>query len=171
MRQVSIIALLIANAVQLGMMFATMAVVALAGLVGAWLWVGLPANIAPTTEGLKASSFFMSLVGIISVVPASLAAGYVAGRIAQRRPVLHGVLSSAGWFIILLIFILLGGPSSHQPPHPGTGNGASTVPVFLGMILFFGPPLFGALGSMIPGWTGQGRSLIAVLFSAGLRKL
>jgi hypothetical protein len=34
MRQVSIIALLIANAVQLGMMFAIMAVVALAGLVG-----------------------------------------------------------------------------------------------------------------------------------------
>jgi hypothetical protein len=107
MRQVSIIALLIANAVQLGMMFAIMAVVALAGLVGEWLWVGLPANIAPITEGLKASSFFMSLVGIISVVPASLTAGYLAGRMAHRHPVLHGALSSAGWFIVLLVFILL----------------------------------------------------------------
>jgi hypothetical protein len=159
MRQVSIIALLIANAVQLGMMFAIMALVALAGLVGDWLWVGLPANIAPITEGLKASSFFMSLVGIISVVPASLTAGYLAGRMAHRHPVLHGALSSAGWFIVLLVFILLGGPSSNQPPHAGTGNGngASSVPVLLGMILFFGPPLFGAVGGMISQSIGQGR--------------
>jgi hypothetical protein len=89
MRPSSIKALLISNAVQFGMVLAIFFAAALAASSVAWGLAGFPADIDPITNELKASSLFWSSVASISVVSSSFTAGYVAGRIAGRRPVLH----------------------------------------------------------------------------------
>lgn len=153
MRPISIKAVLISNAVQLGMTLAIVFVAALATLSVAWGLTGFPADIQPIADQLKASSLFVSSIGSISVMPSALTAGYVAGRIAGHRPVLHGALSSCAWFLIL---ILLGGTPSHEPPHGGP-DPAPLMPALLGAILFFGTPLLGALGGLIARQMGHRR--------------
>jgi uncharacterized membrane protein len=144
---ISIKALLISNAVQVAMFLAICIVAALGTLAVAWGLAGFPADIKPLTGELKGWSVFMRLLGAVSVMPSSVAAGYVAGRLARRRPALHGALSSCAWFV-LLILVVLAGPPSHEPPHTGPGGG-SPMPAVVGMMVyFFGPPLLGALGGL-----------------------
>jgi hypothetical protein len=160
MHPISMKAVLISNGVQLGMALAILVVAALATLGVAWALAGLPADIKPLADELKASSLFVSSIGSISVMPSSLTAGYVAGRIAGQRPVLHGALSSCAWFI-LLICIALGGTPSDEPPHGGPGAGP-LMPALLSTMLFFGTPLLGALGGYIARQMGHGREQPAI---------
>jgi len=157
MHPISIKAVAVSNAVQLAMVFAVFIVAVLATLSVVWVLAGLPTDIGPITDDLKASSLLVSSTGAISVIPSSLTAGYVAGRIAGRRPVLHGALSSCAWFILLMC-IALGGTPSREQPHGGSGAGL-LVPALLGAMLFFGTPLLGALGGYIARQTGRGRDL------------
>jgi hypothetical protein len=83
MHPISIKAVVVSNAVQLGMVLAIFTVAVLATLSVVWVLAGFP------TDELKASSLFVTSTGAISVIPSSLTAGYVAGRIAGRRFVLR----------------------------------------------------------------------------------
>jgi hypothetical protein len=157
MRPSSIKALLISNAVQFGMVLAIFFAAALAASSVAWGLAGFPADIDPIANELKASSLFWSS---ISVVSSSLTAGYVAGRIAGRRPVLHGALSSCAWFVIL-ISMALGASRSLGPPH-GSPDWDPPMPNLLATTLLFGPPVFGALGGFISRRSGSGRDQPAI---------
>jgi hypothetical protein len=158
MRPISIKAVLISNAVQLGMTLAILFVGVLATVGVAWGLAGFPADIDPITNELKASSLFVPSIGSLSVIPSSLTAGYVAGRIGGRHPVLHGALSSGAWFLIL---ILLGGTLSDAPPHGGPDRGP-LMPALLSGVVFFGTPLLGALGGFIARQMGYRRDQSAI---------
>jgi hypothetical protein len=160
MHPISIKAVLISNAVHLGMVFAIFIVAALAILGVALGLAGFPVDIKPITHELRGSPLFVSSMASISIMPSSLTAGYVAGRIAGRRRILHGALSSCAW-IILLIWIALGGTPSHEPPHCGPGAGP-LMPPLLSTFLFFGTPLLGALGGFIARQMGHGRDQPAI---------
>jgi hypothetical protein len=160
MPPISIKAVLISNAVQFGMTVAIFFIAALVTLGVAWGIAGFPADIDPITDEFRASSLLVSSIFSISVVSSSLAAGYVAGRVAGHRPVLHGALSSCAWFVIL-ISIGLGVRSSGEPPHGGP-DGGPLMPALLGATLFFGTPLFGALGGYIARQMGRGRNQPAI---------
>jgi hypothetical protein len=157
MRPSSFKVLLISNAVQFGMTLAMLFATALLALIVAWGLAGFPSDVDPLTKDLKASSLLWSSILTISVVLSSLTAGYVAGRIAERRPVLHGALSSCAWFVILISLAL--GPSDQ--PHGGDPN-AIPIPALLGTLLFFGTPLFGALGGFIARHMGCSRDQPAI---------
>lgn len=78
------------------------------------------------------------LMSCLSIVPSSLIAGFVAGRIAEYRPVLHGVLSSSV-LLIQELYALFHSASVGWPPRtPGS--------TLLSIISVFAALLFGALG-------------------------
>jgi hypothetical protein len=160
MRPSSIKAVLISNAVQFGMTVAIFFIAALVTMGVAWGIAGFPADIDPITDEFRASSLLVSSIFSISVVSSSLAAGYVAGRVAGHRPVLHGALSSCAWFVIL-ISIGHGVRPSGEPPH-GRPDGGPLMPALLSATLFFGTPLFGALGGYIARQMGHGRNQPAI---------
>jgi hypothetical protein len=155
MRQISIRTLIISNLVQLGAVLSLIVIAALATLTAAWVWAGFPDDIKPITGELKSSSLFVLLTGAISVIPSSVGAGYLAGRIARHRPILHGALSSCAWLLLLILIILFGIPAEHPshggPPaalHVGSSIG-SFLMALLGTTISVGTPLLGALGGMI----------------------
>jgi hypothetical protein len=158
MHPISIKAVLISNAVQLGMTLVVLFVAAISTLSIAWGFAGFPADIDPIASALKASPLFVSLIGTISVLPSSLTAGYVASRVARERHVLHGVLSSGLW-IILLVCIALGDTSSGHSSHGGTDAGSA----LLGFVVCLGTPLFGALGGFIGKYKTQGQRATMVV--------
>ncbi len=124
MPPISIKAVLISNAVQFGITVAIFFIAALVTLCVAWGIAGFPADIDPITDEFRASSLLVPSIFSISVVSSSLAAGYVAGRVAGHRPILHGALSSCAWFVIL-ISIGIGVRSSGEPPHGGPDGGST----------------------------------------------
>jgi hypothetical protein len=155
MRQISISAVIVSNLVQLGSTLSLIVLAALATLATAWTWAGFPEEIKPITEGLKSSSLLVPLIGAISIIPSSILAGYVAGRMARRRPILHGALSSCAWLLLLILIILFGIPTEH-PPHggpPAASHAGSSIGSFLlallGTTISIGTPLLGALGGLI----------------------
>lgn len=116
----------------------------LAKLIVAWGLASFPTDIQPIADELKASSLFILSVAAISVVSSSIVAGSVAGRIAGRRPILHGALSSCAW-LTLLVCIGLGSPPPDQPALD-SGDAGLPISATLSAVLFFGAPLFGAFG-------------------------
>jgi putative membrane protein (TIGR04086 family) len=106
MRPISLRAMLVANAVQTAAAFVIFVTACLAALGIAWCLAGFPADIDPITHQLKTSSLFLSALTTITVLPSSLIGGYVAGRIAGSRPVLHGALSGVLWIILLICVAL-----------------------------------------------------------------
>jgi hypothetical protein len=155
MRSISIWAILVSNAAQLGMALAILVVAALSTLGVTWALAGLPPDIGPIADQLKASSAFVSSIASISIVLSSLTAGYVAGRIAGRRPVIHGALSSCAGFILLLCFALGGSPSDQT--RQGSPGGGPLMPALLSASLFLGTPLLGAFGGLVAEQTGYRR--------------
>jgi hypothetical protein len=156
MHQISIRALIVSNLVQLGSTLGLIVFAALATLATAWAWAGFPEDINLVTEGLKSSSLLVPLIGAISIIPSSVLAGYVAGRIAHRRPILHGALSTCAWILLLILIILLGPPTG-PPPHDGDPRASaqagvsvgSFLAVLLATMISIGTPLPGALGGLI----------------------
>ena len=157
MHSISIKAVLISNAVQLGMTLVVFFVATISTLSIAWGFAGFPADIEPIASELKASSLFVSFIGTISVLPSSLTSGYLASRIAGKRHVLHGMLSSGLW-IFLLVCIALGGTSSGRSSHDSADGGSA----LLAFVAFLGTPLFGALGGLIGRHRMQGRQPMTV---------
>jgi hypothetical protein len=78
------------------------------------------------------------LMACLSVIPSSLIAGFVAGRIAEYRHVLHGALSSS-IFLIQEVYALL---HSAVVGWPSRTLGST----LLGILLVLAALLFGALG-------------------------
>jgi hypothetical protein len=155
MCQISTRAVIVSNLVQLSSTLGLIVLAALAILAAAWAWAGFPEDIKPITAGLKSSSLLVPLLGAISIIPSSLLAGYVAGRIARRRPMLHGALSSCAWLLLLILIILFGMPTEYPPhggppaaPHAGSSIG-SFVLALLGTTISIGTPLLGAVGGLI----------------------
>lgn len=157
MHPISIKAVLVSNAVQLGMSLVVFFVATMSTLAIAWGFAGFPADIDSIASELKGSSLFLLLIGTISVVPSSLTSGYVASRIAGERHMLHGVLSSSLW-IIVLVCIPLGGTSSGHSSDRGPDAGSA----LLGFVMLLGAPLFGALGGLIGRYRMQSRRAMMV---------
>jgi hypothetical protein len=74
---------------------------------------------------------------------------------ADRRPVLHGALSTCAWILLLILIILFGPPTGH-PPHggpPAASQAGFTIGSFLlsllGTTISIGTPLLGVLGGVI----------------------
>lgn len=156
MEQISIRAIIVSNLVQLILVISITILVALGALAAGWIWAGFPEDIKPITQTLKSSSLFISSVGALSVTPASMFSGYLAGRMAHQRPVLHGALSACAWILLLILIILLGPPTEHSPydggpptsPQAGAPVG-SFLAALLGTMISIGTPLLGALGGLI----------------------
>lgn len=155
MTLISIRAVIVSNLIQLALAFGLIVLAALMILAAAWIWAGFPADIKPITTGLESSSLLVPLIGAVSVIPSCVMAGYVAGRMAHHRPILHGALSSCAWLLLLVLIILFGMPTEH-PPHGGPPPGSdaaisigSFLFTFLGTMVSIGTPLLGALGGMI----------------------
>ena len=146
---------IVSNLIQLALAFGLIVLAALMILAAAWIWAGFPTDIKPITTGLESSSLLVPLIGAVSVIPSSVMAGYVAGRMAHHRPILHGALSSCAWLLLLVLIILFGIPTEH-PPHAGPPPASyaaisigSFLFAFLGTMVSIGTPLLGALGGMI----------------------
>lgn len=157
MHPISIKAVLVSNAVQLGVTLVVFFVATISALGIAWGFAGFPADIDPIASELKASSLFLSLISTISVLPSSLASGYVASRIAGERHVLHGALSNGLW-IVLLVCIALGGTSSGHSSHSNPDAGSALI----SFVVFLGAPLFGALGGLMGRYRMQDRRVTVV---------
>jgi hypothetical protein len=85
------------------------------GGAAAFLIIALRVPISPPARGVMPLGAAAILIACLSVIPSSLIAGFVAGRIAEYRPVLHGALSSSIFLIeevyALLHSALVGWPS------------------------------------------------------------
>jgi hypothetical protein len=148
MRPVSLGAVILSNLAQIGSVLTLIGLSALTTLGVAWVWAGFPSDIKPIAANLESSSVFISLIGAASVVPSSIMAGYVAGHMERRRPIIHGALSSCAWLLLLILVILLGSPAErHSDMPPGSGSFESSVLLTLfGMLISIGTPLLGAFG-------------------------
>jgi hypothetical protein len=155
MEQISIRAVIVSNLVHLGLIFSLVLLASMAVLATGWIWAGFPEGIKPVTEGLRSSSLLIPLIQAVSVIPASVLAGYLAGRMAHCRPVLHGALSTCAWILLLILIILSGPPMGHPPhggPPPASQAGftiASFLLAMLGTTISIGTPLLGTLGGVI----------------------
>jgi hypothetical protein len=155
MEQSSIRVVAISNLIQLLLVVSIIVLVAFGALAVGWIWAGFPESIKPITQALKSSSLFIPLVGALSVIPASVLSGYLAGRMAPRRPILHGALSTCAW-ILLLILIALLGPPIGDAPHDGDPpasvqavvSAGSFLTALLRTMISIGTPLLGALGGL-----------------------
>ncbi|MFT4118397.1 hypothetical protein [Bradyrhizobium sp.] len=78
------------------------------------------------------------LMACLSVILSSLISGFVAGRIAECRPVLHGALS-ASFILIAELYALFHSAIVGRPPHTISSISLSILSAFAAL-------LFGALG-------------------------
>jgi uncharacterized membrane protein len=147
MRQISVKAFVASNVAWLVIALTIVVAAALQVLLVAWSLNGFPMDMKPIMDGLKTSSLFISSVAAIAVIPAAVAAGYLAGRIAKRGHVLNGSLSSCAW-IVILIYVALEGGSSNEPFSTDPRAGPS-MPALLQLVLVPGNPVFGALGGLL----------------------
>jgi hypothetical protein len=155
MEQISIRAVIISNLVQLGLVISIVFFASMTALAAGWIWAGFPEDIKPIIAALKSSSLLIPLLQAVSVIPASVLAGYLAGRMAYRRPILHGALSVCAWILLLILIVLFGPPTGH-PPHgdpPGASQAGFSIGSFLlallGTTISIGTPLLGVLGGAI----------------------
>lgn len=93
--------------------------------------------VPPPARGVISQGGVAILVSCLSIVPSSLIAGFVAGRIAEYRPVLHGALSSSV-FLIQELYALFHSAHVGWPPR--------TLGSILSVVSVFAALLFGALG-------------------------
>jgi hypothetical protein len=104
----------------------------------------------PLVRDLRTFDGVLALQTSLSVILSSLIAGFIAGRIAEYRPVLHGALSGCFWLIQTLYAALhtafLRVPSS------------ALFPTSLSVTLAFAALLFGALGGYGAAQMGSGAS-------------
>jgi hypothetical protein len=105
------------------------------------LVIALRVPIPPPARGAMPLDSAAILMTCLSVIPSSLIAGLVAGRIAEYRPVLHGALSST-IFLIEEVYALL---HSAFVGWPSRTLGST----LLSIILIFASLLFGALGGHV----------------------
>src|SRR5580698_1020357 len=114
----------------------------------------------PTKTNLSAFDHTLTLTMLpacLSFVLSSLIAGFVAGRMAEYRPVLHGALSGALLFILTVLSAL----------HP-TSFGARELPsTILNLIAVLASLLAGALGGYAAAHTGSGPSRFNVAPGSG----
>lgn len=108
------------------------------GGAAAFLIIALRVPIPPPARGVMPLGTAAILMACLSVIPSSLIAGFVAGRIAEYRPALHGALSSS-IFLIEEVYALL---HSAFVGWPSRTLGST----LLSIILIFAALLFGALG-------------------------
>lgn len=139
MRKISLKAFLISNFADL-LMFAVGLIVWVAG---SFAYLAVAGNGSLTALELEAQ--FNSANSIIALSAsisffASVAAGYLAARLAGRAELLHGALSSS--FIVLLNLYgdIWGFPGAH---------GSVQVPLALELIISYSGPLFGMLGAYL----------------------
>ncbi|MGA2993191.1 hypothetical protein [Bradyrhizobium sp.] len=127
----SVKAFVVSNIIQF-VLFSAIAVALAFSMVALRIPIPLPA------KGVMPLGGATILMVCLSAIPSSLIAGFVAGRIAEYRPVLHGVLSGTAWLIQDLYAALhtavLGGPSRAH------------FPISLSLTLTFAVLLCGALG-------------------------
>lgn len=108
------------------------------GAAAAFLLIALRVPIPLPARGAMPLGSVAILLACLSVIPSSLIAGFVAGRIAEYRPVLHGALSSC-IFVIQEAYALLHSAFVGWPPR----TLGSTL---FNIIMVFAALLFGALG-------------------------
>ena len=104
----------------------------------AYVMIALRVPIPPPARGVMPLGGVTILMACLSVILSSLISGFVAGRIAEYRPVLHGALS-ASIFLISELYALFHSAFVGWPPH----TLGSTL---LSIISAFAALLFGALG-------------------------
>jgi len=108
------------------------------GAAAAFLLVALRVPMSLPASGATPLGSVAILLACLSVIPSSLIAGFVAGRIAEYRPVLHGALSSS-LVVIQEVYALLHSAFAGWPPR----TLGSTL---FNILLVFAALLFGALG-------------------------
>jgi hypothetical protein len=155
MEQISIRAVIVSNLVQLILIFSLVLLASLVALAAGWIWAGFPDDIKPVTTALRSSPLLIPLIQAVSIIPAPVLAGYLAGRMAHRRPILHGALSTCAWILLLILIVLFGPPIGHPPhggPPPASQAGftlGSFLLAMLGTTISIGTPLLGTLGGVI----------------------
>lgn len=100
--------------------------------------IALRVPIPPPARGVIPLGGVAIFMSCLSIVPSSLIAGFVAGRIAEYRPVLHGALSSSV-FLIQELYALFHSASVGWPPR-------TLSSILLSITSVFAALLFGALG-------------------------
>jgi hypothetical protein len=155
MEQISIRAVIVSNLVQLGLIFGLVLLSSLVALAAGWIWAEFPEDIKPVTTALRSWSLLIPLMQAVSIIPASMLSGYLAGRMAPHRPLLHGALSTCAWILLLILIVLFGPPIGHPPhggPPPASQAGfsiGSFLLAMLGTTISIGTPLLGVLGGVI----------------------
>jgi hypothetical protein len=108
------------------------------GVAAAFLLIPLRVPIPLPARGVMPLGSVVILLACLPVIPSSLIAGFVAGRIAEYRPVLHGALSSS-IFLIEEVYALLHSAFVGWPSR-------TVGSMLLSIALAFAALLFGALG-------------------------
>jgi hypothetical protein len=138
MRGISIKAILIGNVASV----ATALLLAVAAFALIFLATVFLVLIEGSSASLIRGVFGDALVAIVVASPA-LGGGYVAGRIAQDRFVLHGILGAALWTLLLVAPIHIHIPAPHSSSEP------AKLPAALSFVLTYGGPLFGMIGGCL----------------------
>ena len=127
----SVKAFIISNIIQF-VLFSTIGAAVAFSMIALRMPIPLPAR------GVMPLGSVAILMACLSVIPSSLIAGFLAGRLAEYRPVLHGALSSS-FFLIQEVYGLL---------HSAVVGWPSRTPgwTLFNIILVFAALLFGALG-------------------------
>jgi hypothetical protein len=84
----------------------------------------------------------LPLIFAVTIIPPSVIAGYVAGRIAARSHVLNGILSSSAWTLFWIYLELDSTVRYHQAP-------VGVVWPLPYMMALLGAPLLGAVGGLV----------------------
>lgn len=104
----------------------------------AFVMVALRVPMPPLAKGAIPLNGVVILIACLSIIPSSLIAGFVAGRIAEYRPVLHGALSSSV-LLIQELYALFHSAYVGWPPRTVGWTLVSIISIFAAL-------LFGALG-------------------------
>jgi MFS family permease len=141
MRGISLKALLISNiayallaVIFAALMAATVATVAFAVYGSAW---------KQASEAFRSPQAVLS-ESLLAIAVASLAAGYIAGRVARRRYRLNGALAAGVWSLFTLYGLIIGGSFFDDP-----GNFAPWVDTLLNVATLVGAPILSGLGGYL----------------------
>ncbi|HYM02239.1 MAG TPA: hypothetical protein VET85_04775 [Stellaceae bacterium] len=145
MRRISIKALIVSNIAH----WLLIAVGMLAGLAFAYAGMTIAtegaANFEAIFDRLKSSVGFIVAISAAPML-ASIAAGYVAARIAKKNVLLNGALASAAWIVFSLYETIWGAPA---------GDDDIRVPLWLDDASSYSAPLFAMLGAAL--WQRRAR--------------
>jgi hypothetical protein len=138
MRGISIKAVLIGAAASIALAITIGLVSVLLALITA-LSIG---DVTPSTSFREIPAVYaeVTVISLMILISAPIAAGYVAGRLARSRIYVNAVLGAAAWTLVLILAMNHFGHSTDRD---------SDIPILFSWLLTYGGSAFGLIGGLV----------------------